>query len=205
MTMSEITGKEELVFTPETVEEKKAEHEPILFPIVNEHHPVLKEVIPEYDFTNHDYKTRKFFSDCMIHTMKSTGGIGLSACQVNQKVRMFVMMKDLDTGEVLICYNPKILEESNPIATREGCLSFPALTLQIKRPSSIKVQYFDEEENELVIELHGLAAKVFQHELDHLNGVVFTSKVSREILTWERQKQAKMVKKYKKFYNRNFA
>lgn len=192
---------DELVFTSEEVKEVVA---PPTLRLVSEHHPIMKEVMPEYDWSQ-PYEERKAFSEAMIKAMQSTGGIGLSACQVGHKVRMFVMDRiDMPKGfrkETLVCYNPKIIEASETkVPLREGCLSFPGLALQIKRSEMVKVQFYDEEENEIVLDLAGMDAKVFQHELDHMNGILFTSKVSREMLDHERRKQRKLLKKYKKFY-----
>jgi len=195
--------EDELVFTPSAVTEVKPKPK---LSLVADFHPVLKEVLPEYDFGCESYEDRKAFADAMTDTMRGTGGVGLSACQVGYKTRMFVMDR-IDVAaakrtETLVCYNPKIIEASDEVtAKREGCLSFPGLALQIKRPKSVKVQFYDEEENEIVLELTDMDAKVFQHELDHLNGILFTTKVKREVLDWERGKQRKLLKKYKKFYN----
>ena len=73
----------------------------------------------------------------------------------------------------------------------EGCLSFPDLWLKVKRPKSITAEYFDRNGNKCIIELTGIDAKCFQHELDHLDGVCFTSKISPLKLALAIKKQRK--------------
>ena len=148
---------DELVFTTEEIKEIKPIPKLTLIP---EFHPLLKEAMPEYDWS-HPYDERKAFTKAMIDTMRGIGGVGLSACQVGYKVRMFVMDRidilEQKRTETLVCYNPKIIEASEEkVPMREGCLSFPGLSLQIKRPKMVKVQFFDEEENEIVLDLQDM-------------------------------------------------
>lgn len=101
--------------------------------------------------------------------MHREGGIGLAANQCGERVRMFIMLID---GEFWECFNPEVLEYSNDLTEfNEGCLSFKGEYVIIKRPSSIKVRYFDSKGREHVEELTDLPARCFQHELDHLNGI----------------------------------
>lgn len=108
-------------------------------------------------------------ADQMLEFTKKHGGIGLAANQVGHNLRLFVM--SLDERDYK-CFNPIILNKSKSSSTSiEGCLSFPELALPIERNDRIDVSWFDEE-GKLVIEtLEGLAARCFQHELDHLNGI----------------------------------
>jgi peptide deformylase len=192
----------ELTFKVDGVEEKA---KAVVFRLVSEHHQALQDAMTEYDFGSETYEERKAFVQSMIYTMHQYGGVGLSANQVGFQRRMFVMdrIEGDKRGDTLVCYNPKVVEVlGEDVPTREGCLSFPGLSLQVKRPSKIKVQFFDEEENELVLELEGIDAKCFQHELDHMNGVRFTEKVDRQILEWEQGKRRKLIKKYTKAYGK---
>ena len=102
--------------------------------------------------------------------MHREGGIGLAANQCGERVRMFIMLID---GEFWECFNPEILEYSSDLAEmNEGCLSFPGESCIIKRPETILVKYFDIAGVEIIERLAGLPSRCFQHELDHLNGII---------------------------------
>ena len=195
-----VAGEDELVFSigKDTQEVKEVKNIPLL-PLVPEFHPILKEKMADYDFASESTVDRQALAEAMIYTMRMTGAIGLAAPQVGAKLRMFVMDRiNMEKGErieALVCYNPVILRELEPpVPSREGCLSFPGLSLQVKRPNAVEVRYEDASGQMFEVELVGLDAKVFQHETDHVNGILFTSKVSRELIDWEREKQRKRVK-----------
>jgi peptide deformylase len=106
-----------------------------------------------------------------MHTLiQAEGGIGLAANQCGERVRMFIMLID---GEFWVCFNPEILETSTDLTEfSEGCLSFPGESCIIKRPETILVKYFDISGVEIIERLAGLPSRCFQHELDHLNGII---------------------------------
>ena len=88
--------------------------------------------------------------------------------------------------------NPKVTSQSSTIQdTEEGCLSFPDLWLGVKRPQSIEAEYLDKTGKQCTITLTGTDARCFLHELDHLDGIVFTEKVSQMKLMLARKKQRK--------------
>jgi peptide deformylase len=93
------------------------------------------------------------------------------------------------------CFNPEILETEGEETVHEGCLSFPGLYLKVKRPFKIKVRYTEMNGNEKEVTFEGLTARIFQHELDHLNGVKFTSLVGPVALDIAKQKVKKNLKK----------
>jgi peptide deformylase len=133
----------------------------------------------------------------MIAIMFENRGIGLAANQIGLDKRVFVMGSEHldDFVKPFILFNPKILEVSKETSIyKEGCLSFPGMELAVTRPKSILVSYFDSEEKEHTVELHGLSARCFQHEYDHLDGVCFIDKVSQLKL----QLAMKKLRKYKK-------
>ena len=104
-------------------------------------------------------------------------GIGLSANQIGISERVFVMILNLETEETITCYNPRIIKKYNDsVWCEEGCLSFPDEIINIQRPDRIVVKYEDEDKKEHKIKLDGLAARVFQHEFDHLEGIDFTER-----------------------------
>ena len=103
----------------------------------------------------------------MFETMDSHKGIGLAAPQVGINEQIFVV----DTGrDVFAVINPKILKHSGGDVMEEGCLSIPNVHVAIKRATSIEVEFTDENNRRVKAKLSGLAAKVFQHENDHLLG-----------------------------------
>ena len=113
----------------------------------------------------------------LVENMHHYGGIGLSANQIGMYVRAFAMIKDLEYNEVIVCFNPRIIKKYNEnVWCEEGCLSFPDEIINIQRPNRIVVKYEDEDKKEHKIKLEGLAARVFQHEFDHLEGIVFTER-----------------------------
>ena len=147
-----------------------------IFDLVNEDSPILREVLPEFDFSNPPVNANQFASS-LVETCRQHKGYGLSANQCGFKHRVFVMGAE---DSFVAFFNPKIIwnsdDESNMM---EGCLSFPLLGLRINRPSTIEVEYQDFNGQTHTTMLNGLSARVFQHELDHLNGIVYTKRVKR--------------------------
>jgi peptide deformylase len=125
-------------------------------------------------------------------TMKLYSGLGLSANQCGVAERMFVM----GTEEFqIVCINPKVIAQGDIVKDREGCLSFPGLFLSVDRPQWIEVEFTDEFGEVKQARLDGLSARCFLHELDHLNGVRYTSLVKPLALKMARQRATKLVKK----------
>jgi len=125
-------------------------------------------------------------------TMKLYAGLGLSANQCGVAERMFV----IGTEEFqLVCINPKVIDQGPVVKDKKGCLSYPALFLNVDRPSWIEVEFTDENGNVNQVKLHGLSARCFLHELDHLNGIRYTDHVKPLALKMARQKATKLVKK----------
>lgn len=112
----------------------------------------------------------------MLFTMYDAGGVGLAANQVGLSIRMFVAdcSDSRDQPEVFI--NPVIIYKKKEEEMKEGCLSFPNEKRVVPRFSKIKVQYENEDGKKISRSLDGLLAQCFQHELDHLNGIVFINK-----------------------------
>ena len=113
----------------------------------------------------------------LLDFMYSNDGIGLSANQIGLNYRMFVMG---DKDVQYICWNPQVLEYSDDLVEKmEGCLSFPNLFLKIKRSEQIKVRYLNEYGLPITRNLSDTWSHCFQHELDHLDGILFTHKISK--------------------------
>ena len=120
---------------------------------------------------------RHFVAKTLIENMFHYEGCGLSANQIGMDVRAFVMIRDIEYNDIIVCFNPVILDSSGDFNTcEEGCLSFPDKFIDVQRPDKINVMYEDEEGREHKIKLEGFPSRVFQHEYDHLEGIDFTQK-----------------------------
>ena len=143
----------------------------------------------------------KEFVDNMFETMKKYGGIGLSANQVGKPYRMFIMgdHPNISKGKKWVCINPKITNVTKDlIRYKEGCLTFPFLFLDIERPQDITVEYLDENLEKKEEHMTGIVARCFQHEFDHMQGIVFTEHVSKLKLDMAMKKRDKQIKRAQK-------
>jgi peptide deformylase len=114
----------------------------------------------------------------MIPAMYVFDGTGLAANQVGVDARIFVA--DIGEGPFAVI-NPEILQVSEKqTVLEEGCLSFPGIHIKVKRPEAIRVKYLSERNETIEAELTGIPSKVFQHEIDHLNGRAIIDHASRE-------------------------
>ena len=116
--------------------------------------------------------------DDMFETMYEANGVGLAAPQVGILKRIVV----IDIGDGPLCMiNPEIVEASGEQTGDEGCLSLPGKAGQVTRPNFVKARFFDEEMNECEIEGTELLARCICHELDHLDGHMYTEKVEGQL------------------------
>ncbi|MEN8704297.1 MAG: peptide deformylase [Polaribacter sp.] len=162
----------------------------MILPIVAYGDPVLRKMGVEID---KDYPNLKELIANMKETMYNASGVGLAAPQIGKAIRLFVIDaspfaedEDLDDEERAtlkafnrVYINPKILDEEGEEWTfNEGCLSIPDVREEVTRKPRVTLEYQDEDFNTHSEVLDGLAARVFQHEYDHIEGVLFTDKVS---------------------------
>ena len=137
--------------------------------------PVLEKVCRPVEKI--DRRTRDLVDD-MLETMYEAYGVGLAAPQVGVLKRLVV----IDVGDgPLILVNPEILETSGEQTGEEGCLSVPGMSGLVTRPDHVKVKALDMELNEQVYEGDGLLARAFCHEIDHLDGKMYTRLVEGEL------------------------
>ena len=175
-----------------------------VFPLIPPNDPrLLMQVAPFMDDTleQFGFKDRKELSKVMYDNMAKYGGLGLSANQLGLPYRMFVMggHPQIEDGKVRSVFNPLINDVSpESINLKEGCLSFPFLFLSIKRPKWCSVKYTDENGEEVEETLHGMSARIFMHENEHMNGYVFTDLVSKLKLERAEKSQQKMIKEIKR-------
>jgi len=141
-----------------------------IFSLVPEDDSVLFEVLPEFDFNNPPVNPIEFASS-LVETCKSNRGLGLSANQCGFKYRVFVAGSD---DNYVAYFNPKIIATSSEEKIGvEGCLSYPNLFLNVVRPQVVKVEYQDFNGEIRHATFEGLTARVFLHELDHMDGITF--------------------------------
>ncbi|MFN3549539.1 MAG: peptide deformylase [Mesorhizobium sp.] len=141
--------------------------------------PILREVSRPVERV--DAEIGRLASD-MLETMYDAPGIGLAAIQVGVPLRMLVvdLSKEDEARDPHVFINPKILSASDARNVHEeGCLSIPEYYAEVERPASIRLSYVDAEGAVKEMEADGLMATCLQHEIDHLNGVLFIDHISR--------------------------
>lgn len=156
------------------MEEKKVQKKlKNILPIVKYPHPVLRKKCGKIKDPSNP-EIQKLITE-MIKAMKANNGMGLAAPQVGRLVRLCIIEEG---GQLYILINPKIKSQSREkILGEEGCLSFPGKFLNIKRSEKVKVRYLNEKGKQVKIKAIGLLARAFQHETDHLNGVLFIDRI----------------------------
>jgi peptide deformylase len=178
----------------------------MIYPIVAYGDPVLRKVTVDIDKS---YDVKKLSED-MFETMYNAKGVGLAAPQIGLNVRMFVVdgrpfnegedMEERDKDPSLIDFkkvfiNAEILEEDgDDWAFEEGCLSIPDVREDIYRAEFLTIRYFDENWNEHTEEYEGLAARIIQHEYDHVDGILFTDHLNPVKKRMLKNKLAKITK-----------
>jgi peptide deformylase len=153
--------------------------------------PILRQVSKPVERVDGDL--RKLAGD-MLDTMYDAPGIGLAAIQIGEPLRMLVidLAKEDEAPAPHVFINPEILESSDQCSVyEEGCLSIPDYYAEVERPAAVRVKYLDRDGKLQEIEAEGLMATCLQHEIDHLNGVLFIDHISK-------LKRDMVVKKFKK-------
>ncbi|KPL00710.1 MAG: hypothetical protein AMJ91_03460 [candidate division Zixibacteria bacterium SM23_73_3] len=147
--------------------------------------PVLRKRAKE--ITLMDEKIQRLASE-MLGTLRNAGGIGLSANQVGEELRVFVVDRSLfqTDDSPLIIINPEIVDTHGEQTEEEGCLSIPGTYADVTRPLELTVKGIDLNEKEIIVEAKGLLSRVLAHEIDHLNGILFIdhlSSIKRKLLS----------------------
>ncbi len=148
-------------------------YKPKRLPVLAEPHPFLRQIAVEVEDVKQE-KYQQLIAD-MILTMRKENGIGLAAIQVEVNERIIVV----ETKDGAIPFiNPEIIKHSKDVEIgEEGCLSVPGEYGSVKRYSSVSVKCIDENGDEQIYDAQGLFARVLQHEIDHLNGILFIDKL----------------------------
>ncbi|XP_022152139.1 peptide deformylase 1B, chloroplastic [Momordica charantia] len=135
----------------------------------------------------------------MFDVMYKTDGIGLSAPQVGVNVQLMVFnpVGERGEGEEIVLVNPRVFRYSKKtVLFNEGCLSFPRIYADVERPESVKIDARDISGTRFMVNLSGLPARVFQHEFDHLQGILFFDRMTDEVLDTIRAQLQALEKKY---------
>ena len=154
----------------------------MIYPIVGYGSPVLRKVAEPITA---DYPDLKQLIADMFETMYAADGVGLAAPQIGLSIRVVVIGYPPETFEIAfmnedkLIVNPEIIEGvGDKQYYNEGCLSIPDVHEDVLRPEGVKIHYYDADWNEHTEEIHGMFARVAQHEVDHLEGKVFTDRLS---------------------------
>ena len=166
-----------------------------LLPIITAPDPRLKTVASRVDAVDDDIRR---LMDDMLETMYAAPGVGLAAPQVGISKRVIVVdvARTGDAPEPMQMANPEIIEASSERSTvEEGCLSLPEYYADVERPELVRVKYIDQTNTEHELEAEGLLATCIQHEIDHLEGVLFVdhlTSIKRGMILRKLQKAKKM-------------
>jgi peptide deformylase len=143
--------------------------------LVEANDPILHSVLEPFDFANAPADPEDIAKD-LVQFMRDSNGIGLAANQVGLPYRVFV----IEGEPAYACFNPRVVMPSEEMVTlEEGCLTFPGYYIKVKRPKSIRVRFQGPDGETYTKTFTGMTARVFQHELDHLDGIAFQSRASR--------------------------
>lgn len=151
--------------------------------------PLLTQKLEDFDFSS-SIDTAEL-ERIMIAIMENEYGMGISANQVGFDRRVIVVQPKGQAAFAM--FNPRITEVKDDCVDEEGCLSFPGLFLKINRHKTVTVEYLDKDAKSCTITLSGMDAKCVQHEIDHLDGVVFINRVSKLKLDLARKRQRKLL------------
>ena len=155
--------------------------------LVAEDSEVLREVADYWDWETDGDPSE--LVKAMSKLMVLHGGIGLAAPQCGIAKRIFVMG---NSDHLVACINPEIISGSERVREQEGCLSFPDLWMYVERYKDISVEYYNVAGERVQQEFIGLMARVYQHELDHLNSICFDDRVGKLVLERAKEKRKKI-------------
>jgi peptide deformylase len=147
--------------------------------IVKIPHPVLRQkAAPISKIT----KKTQDLVDTMLRIMRAANGIGLAAPQLGISQRIIVVAPEGMKPTALI--NPRVVKSDGSEVGEEGCLSIPGLYGDVTRPATVEVEALDRKGHKISLSLKGMKARVVQHEIDHLDGILFIDKVDAPTLHW---------------------
>ncbi|MHB8637236.1 MAG: peptide deformylase [Fimbriimonadaceae bacterium] len=153
-------------------------------PVVKIPSPVLRRRAAEVAKVS---KKTQMLIDELMRIMRKANGVGLAAPQVGILQRVLVIAPEGAKPAALI--NPKVLKTEGQYTGQEGCLSIPGLYGDVTRPGYVEVEAFDRKGHRMLYKLEAMEAKILQHEIDHLDGILFIDKVDESTLHWSHPDQ----------------
>ncbi len=156
--------------------------------LIDRDDPILQTPSQAFDFSDPPTDPIQLAKD-LYETMVDKKGLGLAAPQVGINYRVFAMA----SNPGIVCFNPRLIDMSEEhIILDEGCLTFPNLFVKMKRPRRIKVRYTEPNGNVVTQVFEGMTARCFLHELDHLDGILYTTKANKIHLERAQREQKKL-------------
>lgn len=166
-----------------------------LLQLVDESHPYLRQ--PTLPVTDFGADLQRIIDD-MLETMYEVNGAGLAATQVGLNIRVTVIDVTSDRSQPLVLVNPEIIDSAREQNMEMGCLSLPGCWAAVKRAAWVKVRAQDRQGEFFEMEGEGILAEAFQHEIDHLDGVLFIDKLSPLKQKMVRQRARKLLKRQRR-------
>ena len=162
--------------------------------IIKEVKRLREKVTENWSFENPKQDTKEFARE-LVDAMWKNSGLGISANQLGYSYRVFAMRGETKKTSI-VCFNPKIKDFSPEMNTmEEGCLSLPDVFARVVRPSHVAISYLDQDGKQEGQLASGMTARVFQHELDHLDGILFIDRLGN----LSKQRALEKARKIKKF------
>ena len=144
--------------------------------LVKSNDPILTRRCDDFDFINPPFDAVEFAQQ-LVKYMYDRNGVGIAANQVGVPYRIFALR---GSPENFVCFNPKIVQLSEAeILLEEGCLTYPGLYVKVKRAQHLRVRFTTPNGDTLTKQFTGITARIFQHEMDHLDGIIFYNKANR--------------------------
>ena len=161
--------------------------------IIKEVKRLREKVTEDWSFENPKQNTKELAKE-LVDAMWSHSGLGISANQIGHNYRVFAMRGETQKDSI-VCFNPEIKDFSPEMNTmEEGCLSLPDVFAKVVRPAHVAISYLDKDGKEEGQLASGMTARVFQHELDHLDGILFVDRMG-ELTRNLAFKKARKIKK----------
>lgn len=148
-------------------------------PVVKIPEPVLRSVAKEVPKVN---KRVRVIADNMVSIMKKARGVGIAAPQIGVSERIIVIAPE---RKPIVLINPVVVSSSGTQVREEGCLSIPGLYGDVERAAEVEIEAYDVKGRAVGFTMEGYAATVVQHEIDHLDGILFIDKVDPKTLHWQ--------------------
>ena len=162
--------------------------------IIKNEEQLREKVTATWSFDSPAMDTKELVKE-LVDSMWNHSGLGVSANQLGYSYRVFAM-RGATKNESIVCFNPKIKDFSPEMNTmEEGCLSLPDVFARVVRPAHVAISYYNEDGEEEGQLASGMTARVFQHELDHLDGILFVDRLGE----FTRQRALAKATKIKKF------